>query len=125
MYSHQDYRVTIQPMGNTSTARVRDLIAKGADTKPLWILDTHGEDVLNITQQAPAIYLLQDLTDLPAFSDPKHPQGGCHYWREDDVSATVYFYLDRPENGLPALAPAALRMQDLPEKVWDKPLGSR
>ena len=41
-------------MGNTSTARVRDMIAKGVDTKPLWVLDMHGEDVLNITKQAPS-----------------------------------------------------------------------
>lgn len=120
VYFHRDCRVTIQQMGNTSTSRVRDMIAKGANTQPLWILDTHGEDVLNITRQAPSIYLLQDLTNLPAFTDPKHPQGGCHYWREDDVSATVYFYLDQPTNNLPPLASGEVRMRDLQEKVWKK-----
>jgi len=120
VYFHQDCRVTIQQIGNTSINRVRGMIAKGVDTKPLWILDVHGEDVLNITQQEPSIYLLQDLTNLPAFTDPAHPQGGCHFWRQDDVCATVYFYLDRPENNLPPLASTELRMNGMHQKVWSK-----
>jgi hypothetical protein len=34
--------------------------------------------------------------------------------RTDDYCATAYWFLDRPENGLPPLAPAAERMKDLP-----------
>ncbi|HEY0780459.1 MAG TPA: glycoside hydrolase family 172 protein [Gemmatirosa sp.] len=33
--------------------------------------------------------------------------------RADDWSSCVYFYLDRPENGLPALAPVAVRLAGL------------
>ncbi len=33
--------------------------------------------------------------------------------RSDDWSACAYFYLDRPENGLPPLAPAAERIVGL------------
>lgn len=33
--------------------------------------------------------------------------------RQDDVSSCAYFYLDRPENGLPPLAPAAERIKGL------------
>ena len=33
--------------------------------------------------------------------------------RADDYSSCAYFYLDRPENGLPALATAAERMKGL------------
>ena len=29
-------------------------------------------------------------------------------------------YLDKPENDLPPLAPATLRIQDMREKVWSK-----
>jgi hypothetical protein len=120
VYFHQDCRVTIQQIGNTSTDRVREMLARGVETKPLWILDTHGEDVLNLTGREPSVYLLQDRTDLPPFNDPKHPSGGTHFYRRDDVSATVYFYLDKPENTLPALAPCDLRTQDMREKVWSK-----
>ena len=84
------------------------------------MLDTHGEDVLNLRGREPSIHLLLDRTDLPPFNDPKHPSGGCNFYRRDDVSATVYFYLDRPENDLPRLAPAEIRVQDLRERVWSR-----
>lgn len=120
VFFHRDCRVTIQQMGNTSTERVRQMLAKGVELQAVWVLDAHGDDVLNLTGRAPDVHLLLDRTELPPFDDPKHPQGGCNFYRRDDVSATVYFYLDRPENGLPALAPAARRVQDMPDKVWDK-----
>jgi hypothetical protein len=68
----------------------------------------------------PGIHLLLDRTDLPPFDDPRHPQGGCNFYRRDDVSATAYFYLDRPENGLPPLASSEMRVQDLKDHVWGK-----
>jgi len=124
VYFHRDCRVTIQQMGNTSTARVRELLAQGVELEPVWVLDTHGGDVLNLTGRAPDVHLLLDRPDLPAFDDPQHPQGGCNFYRRDDVSATVYFYLDRPENGLPGLAPAEVRLEGLRERVWSKPARS-
>jgi hypothetical protein len=36
--------------------------------------------------------------------------------RSDDWSAVAYFYLDRPENGLPPLAPVAERVAGLEER---------
>jgi len=120
VYFQKACRVTIQQIGNTSTDRLREMIANGENTKPLWVLDLHDEDVLNITKQAPSIYLLQEMTNLPSFDDPRHPQGGCHYWREDDVSATVYFYLDKPENSLPSLATGEVRIKNMQEKEWNR-----
>ena len=32
-----------------------------------------------------------------------------NYYRQDDVCAVAFFYLDRPDNGLPPLAPVAER----------------
>jgi hypothetical protein len=120
VFFHEDCRVTIQQMGNTGTDRVRQLLAQGAELQPVWILDTHGGDVLNLTGPKPTVHLLLDRTDLPSFDDPAHPSGGTNFYRRDDVSATVYFYLDRPVNDLPPLAPAALRVQGLRENVWTK-----
>jgi hypothetical protein len=34
--------------------------------------------------------------------------------RIDDHCATAYWYLDKPENGLPPIAPFAERIKDLP-----------
>jgi hypothetical protein len=120
VFFQEDCRVTIQQIGNTSIERVREMLAKGVAAKPVWVLDTHGEDVVNLTGREPSIYLLLDRTDLPAFSDPKHPSGGVNFYRRDDVSATVYFYLDRPENNLPALAPGEIRLDGMQERVWSK-----
>jgi hypothetical protein len=69
--------------------------------------------------------MLLDDAGLPAFDDPAHPRGGVNYWRQDDVSATVYFYLDRPENGLPPLAAARQRVDGMREKVWSRIPASR
>lgn len=120
VYFHKDCRVTLQQMGNTGADRVREMMAKGIPLQPVWVLDTHGRDVLNLTGRAPDIHRLLDRTDLPPFTDPKHPSGGVNFYRTDDVSATVYFYLDRPENDLPALAPPGARTQHLREQVWTK-----
>lgn len=46
-------------------------------------------------------------------SDPSLPDGHTNFYRSDDVAAVAYFYLDRPENGLPAIAAAAERLADL------------
>jgi len=120
VFFHQDCRVTIQQMGNTTREHVLEMLARGVDLQPLLTLDLHGENVLDIRQQEPSIYLLLDRKDLPPFDDPRHPTGGTNFYRRDDVSATVYFYLDRPENDLPPLAPAKDRIAGLPEKVWSK-----
>lgn len=40
---HQDCRVTIQQIGNTSTDRVRAMRAQGAELQPVWVLDARGE----------------------------------------------------------------------------------
>ncbi len=34
--------------------------------------------------------------------------------RVDDHCATAYWYMDKPENGLPPISPAGERMKDLP-----------
>jgi hypothetical protein len=107
-------------MGNGGTDHVREMLAKGAELKPVWVLDCHGEDALNLTGRGPSIHLLLDRNDLPPFNDPQHPKGGVNFYRRDDVSATAYFYLDRPENNLPPLAAANLRLHGLHDHVWSK-----
>ena len=61
-----------------------------------------------------------EFINLPPITDPKFPSGGCHYWRRDDVSAPVYFYLDKPENNLPPLAEGEMRTKNRSERVWSR-----
>ena len=118
VFFHQDCRVTIQQMGNASSAKVREMQAAGVPAVPVLVLDLKGENVMDIRKTPPDIHLLLDAQGLPAFGDPAHPQGGVNYYRQDDVSATAYFYLDRPENGLPPLAPPAARVEGMRERLW-------
>lgn len=48
-------------------------------------------------------------TSMAPIDLSKHETIGL-FEREDDWSSCAYFYLDRPENGLPPLAPVALRI---------------
>jgi len=41
------------------------------------------------------------------------PDGWCNFWRQDDWSATAYFYLDTPEGVLPPISPAPSRAAGL------------
>jgi hypothetical protein len=41
------------------------------------------------------------------------PMGWLNFYRSDDVSATAYFYLNTPIDGLPALQPVAVRTYNL------------
>jgi hypothetical protein len=56
---------------------------------------------------------LLDMDPVPNLKSPSLPRGWTNYYRSDDVSATAYFYLGRPESNLPALARAAERMAGL------------
>jgi len=113
VFFHRDCRVTIQQMGNTSTDKIKDMIARGAAVKPLLWID-------NTKRPSQPVRLLDDPdAEKHFFSDEMH-NVGVNYYRSDDVCATAYFYLDRPENNLPALPDKELRLKDLKEKVWNK-----
>jgi hypothetical protein len=46
-------------------------------------------------------------------TDKQLPEGWTNYYRSDDVSATAYFYLDKPENELPQLQSLKIRTTKL------------
>jgi hypothetical protein len=120
VYFHRDCRVTIQQMGNASTTTVRRLMAKGAELKPVSVFDMHGEsDILNIKGRPPDQIRLLDSTNVPDIQSPLFPNGATNYYRRDDVSATAYFYLDKPTSSLPALAGPEHRVVHMKERVWN------
>ena len=51
------------------------------------------------------VYYGEELADLDKYGN---------FERQDDWSSCAWFYLDRPVNGLPAMAPVAERLADLP-----------
>ncbi|MEW5977802.1 MAG: glycoside hydrolase family 172 protein [Acidobacteriota bacterium] len=94
-----DCRVTIQQMGGAPKVEVLKLLTAGAPLRPVTI---DSGDRYRFTK------LLEKDVEIP-LSDPSLPEGWTNFLRRDDVSATVYFYLDRPENSLPPLAAVAER----------------
>jgi hypothetical protein len=105
IYFQRACRVTIQQLGMAPTDQVRQLVSRGARLRPVAVL-AKGQQVN-----------LLDLPTPPALADPAFPRGRTVFYRLDDWSATAYFYLDKPVNNLPALAPSAVRIQGvLPPK---------
>jgi len=101
-------------MGNASTDKIKDMIAKGAAVKPLLWID-------NSRRPSQPVRLLDDTEAEQLFFSDKMHNTGINYYRSDDVCATAYFYLDRPANNLPHLPSVELRLKDLKEKVWSIP----
>jgi len=94
--------VTYEQIGGAPLAEARRLREKGAPMIPITVApyDRGG--------------LMRLLDSGRSLDDPSMAKDGwANFYRSDDVSAVAYFYLDRPENGLPPLAPVAQRTADL------------
>ncbi|MDR1813439.1 MAG: DUF2961 domain-containing protein [Tannerella sp.] len=113
VFFHNDCRVTIQQMGNTSVSHIKRMIANGAEVKPLYWNDTSKKP----TQP---VRLLDNEDEYKKFFTDEMPETGVNYYRRDDVCATAYFYLDRPSSNLPQLPSLELRLKNLKERVWGK-----
>lgn len=98
-----DVEVTLQQMGGARKNIVLDLQRQGAPLIPVTIDPASRNNFQQLLTRQPQVPL----------SDPSLPDGHTNYYRSDDVAAVAYFYLDRPENGLPPIAPAAERLTAL------------
>lgn len=56
------------------------------------------------------IYIKDKITDLKS---KNLPDGWTNFYRSDDLSATAYFYLDKPVNDLPSLQESSIRIYKL------------
>lgn len=91
VYFYDNIKVSIQQMGGAPKEKVKELIKNGTDLIPVTI--DSGEGFIKLMEK-------QDFKDL---NDPDLPKGWTNFYRSDDVSATAYFYLDKPSSELPAL----------------------
>jgi hypothetical protein len=94
-----DCRVTIQQIGGTMKSKVIAMQKAKVPLIPVTV-DMMGKPTL----------LIKEKKNL---DDPSVPDGWTNFYRSDDVSATAYFYLDKPVSNLPALQPVALRVYRL------------
>lgn len=103
IFFERDAEVTLQMMGGARKNIVLDLQQAGAPLIPVTIDPGSRTNFQQLLMRDPPVPL----------SDASLPDGHTNFYRSDDVAAVAYFYLDRPENGLPAIAPAAERMSGL------------
>jgi hypothetical protein len=93
VYFSDDIRVTIQQIGGAPKERVVEMMNANAELIPVSVA---GEKFLKLLEKPVGLNSVV---------------GWVNFYRRDDVSSTAYFYLDRPESGLPALAPVNQRTQ--------------
>ncbi|MCL3780365.1 DUF2961 domain-containing protein [Prolixibacteraceae bacterium JC049] len=111
VYFHKNCKVTIQQMGNAHRNRLREMRKNGAELKVLW--SYVSKDGMNASKR----YL--DMENPPKIEEDRFPDGvSTTFYRRDDVSATAYFYLDKPSNELPAIQNKDIRTKDMKEKVF-------
>ena len=110
VYFHKNVRVTIQQMGNATKSLLMKIRKRGDYVTPLW--SYVSKDGLNASKR----YL--DMENPPKLIDKNFPECSTTYYRSDDVSATAYFYLNKPISNLPRLQPVAECTKDMREKVY-------
>lgn len=98
VYFRSSCRVAIQQMGGGGRGQLRAAVKAGARLK-----------VVTVTTPATLVKILEG-PSYPDLFDEKFPDGWVNFYRLDNYSATAYFYLDTPDNNLPALAPLAERL---------------
>ena len=94
--------VSWQQIGGAAKADVVKMLAAGVALRPISI---------DPKDRASFVKLLD--RPAPAVDSPGLPDGWVNFYRRDDVSATVYLYLDSPTSAAPRLAPVADRVADL------------
>jgi Protein of unknown function (DUF2961) len=99
----REIEVRLQQMGGARKNVVLALQRAGAPLIPVTIDPGSRTNFQQLLTRDPPVPL----------SDPSLPDGHTNFYRSDDVAAVAYFYLDRPENGLPAIAPATERLAAL------------
>jgi hypothetical protein len=106
--------VTIQQIGGSQQKDIVDMLNEGVPIVPI-SCDAGGTFTRLFEDQASLVLDDQGkITDIRIDKPIKPeaiPEGWVNYYRQDDVSAVAYFYLDRPFSNLPEMAPASTRMQ--------------
>jgi len=115
VFFHRDCRVTLQQIGNSQKPKIVEMLKNGAELEVVWVY--RFQDLAR-SKTAPESIRLLEFENPPRVEDPDFPIGSTNFYRQDDVSATAYFYLDQPESSLPELPPVELRIQDLGERIF-------
>ena len=62
---------------------------------------------------APLFVKLLEMDPVPNINDDALSNDWTNFYRQDDWSATAYFYLDKPESNFQEIAPVEKRIEEL------------
>jgi hypothetical protein len=110
IFFSRDIEVSLQTIGGARKAIVLGLQKKGVPLIPVTIDPGSRNNFQQLLVKEPPAPL----------SDPSLPDGHTNFYRSDDVAAVAYFYLDRPEAALPAIAEPAERMAGIRKPSVEK-----
>jgi hypothetical protein len=106
IFFNEKCRVTMQQIGGAYAAVIEKIIQQGAPFK-----------LVSFTPNNPGTFIkFLELPKPPETSDYeslKLNDGWVNFYRSDDWSAVALFYLDSPENGLPAITNLGIRTQGI------------
>ena len=102
VYFDTNCRITIQQIGGSQRPNIVRMLSEGVPIIPISCNDSNGR-FIRIYERG--IDHAMDQASLP--------EGWINYYRQDDVCAVAFFYLDAPVNTLPPLAPVAERTADV------------
>ena len=111
VYFQKDCRVTLAQIGGYPKAKVVEMMKKGRAIKPVTADQGGGGHFLKILDANPPVNFDKDIND----------GDWLNYYRQDDVSAVAYFYLDSPQGTMKDVPSKELRLADIPEKNPDEP----
>jgi hypothetical protein len=95
--------VSWQQIGGAPKEEVVKMLAAGVALRPVTIDPTDRSTFVKLLERTPA----------PALDSAGLPDGWVNFYRRDDVSATVYLYLNTPSSDATRLAPVAERTAGL------------
>lgn len=101
IYFKQDLKVTIQQMGGTFKKQSTLMQNEGV---PMWPVSIQDSDAFL------PLFVPGQVVDLDTIS---FGPGWTNFYRQDDVSATAYFYLDQPSSNLNRIQNIAIRQYNL------------
>ncbi|MGV3617343.1 MAG: glycoside hydrolase family 172 protein [Fimbriimonas sp.] len=99
VYFDGSCEVSIQTIGGTGKEKVLEFLEGGTPLRATTIDTGQIGAFRHLLASDPGIDV----------RETEEKEGWVNFWREDDWSSVAYFFLDRPENGLPPLAPVETR----------------
>jgi hypothetical protein len=103
IYFKNDCKIAIQQLGGWGTEQVAALQQAKVPLIP-------------VTTDDGRLHPYYSKDSVMQLNNPLLPKGWTNFYRSDDVSATAYFYLDKPSSNLPAIQPVNIRATSLRSK---------